>query len=196
MSADVTTHASLLIRLTDESDAAAWREFHQRYADLLRGFARRRGLQPADCDDVVQDVLLSLSKAMPGFAYDAAKGKFRSYLKTVTLRAIFRRSGQNQRHGRLEHIEEATRAASLDEDVEQHWEGEWREHHLRAAMRTISAEFNDQDRQAFQWYAIEGRPVSEVSTLLSMSADAVYQAKSRILKRLAKVIETQVDEEG
>lgn len=196
MSADVTTHVSLLLRLADERDVGAWREFHQRYGELLRGFARRRGLQPADCDDVVQDVLLSLSKAMPGFEYDAAKGKFRSYLKTVTLRAIFRRSGQNERPRSLENIEEATRAASEDEDVEQQWELEWREHHLRNAMRVIAAEFNDQDRQAFQWYAIEGRPVPEVSQLLGMSADAVYQAKSRILKRLSLVIEQQVAGEG
>lgn len=196
MSANVTTHVSLLARLADPADQAAWGEFHRRYAELLRGFARRRGIQMADCDDIVQDVLVSLGKALPGFEYDPARGKFRSYLKTITLRVIFRKSSQNRGTARLEHIEEATRAASMDEEVEQQWEDEWREHHLRRAMRDVLAEFNDKDRQAFQLYAVEGRPLEEVTGVLAMSADAVYQAKSRILRRLSALIEKQVDEEG
>lgn len=44
-------------------------------ARLLAGFARRRGLQGADCDDLVQDVLMALVKAMPGFRYDPHKGR-------------------------------------------------------------------------------------------------------------------------
>ncbi|UCD76032.1 MAG: hypothetical protein JSV91_03740 [Phycisphaerales bacterium] len=56
---------------------------------FFHGFARRRGLQPADCEEVTQGVSLSLSKAMPDFQYDAGKGKFRPYLKTATLHAIF-----------------------------------------------------------------------------------------------------------
>ncbi len=47
-------------------------------------------MQPADCDDLVQDVLLALSKAMQNFEYDPQKGKFRAYLKTVTLHSISR----------------------------------------------------------------------------------------------------------
>ena len=99
MQGQTTTHASLLIRLRDGADSAAWKEFHERYGELIRGFARRRDLQAADCDDVAQEVMLSLSKAMPGFRYDPCKGKFRSYLKTVTLRAIFRKT--QQKHGEV-----------------------------------------------------------------------------------------------
>jgi hypothetical protein len=39
-----TTHASLIARLADRADEAAWREFGERYGSLLRGFALRRGL--------------------------------------------------------------------------------------------------------------------------------------------------------
>ena len=94
-----STHTSLLARLSDGVDPSAWKEFHDRYSDLILGFAHRYGLQSADRDDVAQEVLLSLSKAMEGFTYDPAKGKFRSYLKTVTLRTIFRILRQKQRQG-------------------------------------------------------------------------------------------------
>ena len=193
---DVTTHVSLISRLADSQDIDAWREFHDRYAELLRVFARRRGLQASDCDDIVQEVLASLAKSLPGFEYDPGKGKFRSYLKTITLHAIFRKSSQKSGDGQLRNIDEATRAASDDESVDSVWESEWRDYHLRQAMRVIAAEFNERDRAAFQLYAVEGRPVDEVVEQLGMSADAVYQAKSRILKRLSAVIESQVADEG
>lgn len=196
MCTQVTTHTTLLARLADDRDREAWREFHGRYGELIRGFARRRGLQPADCDDAVQEVLIGLSQAMPTFAYDPAKGKFRSYLKTVTLRAIFKIIRQKQRQVDLEHIEEATRAAENDTAAEEAWEAEWRQYHLRQAMRVIEAEFNEADRRAFQQYAVEGVEAREAAAALGMSVDQVYQAKSRILKRLMQLIEVQVQDEG
>lgn len=186
----------MLARLTDGADSAAWKAFHERYGELIRGFARRRGLQPVDCDDVAQDVLLSLSKAMPGFRYDPVKGKFRSYLKTTTLRVIFKKS--QEQHGELPlgSIEEATRAAEQDSAVEEAWELEWQRYHLHRAMRTVEPEFSQTDRRAFELYAVAGGDARETANELGISVNQVYQAKSRLLKRLERVIEIQVLEEG
>lgn len=89
-----TTHISLLARLSGGEDPLAWTEFCHRYGELIRNFCRAQHLQPADCDDVLQDVLMSLTKSMPRFEYDPSRGKFRSYLKTITLHAIFARTRQ------------------------------------------------------------------------------------------------------
>ncbi|UCC32255.1 MAG: sigma-70 family RNA polymerase sigma factor [Phycisphaerales bacterium] len=191
-----TTHGSLLIRLRDGADATAWQDFHDRYGGLIRGFARRQKLQPADCEDIAQEVLLSLSEAMPGFRYDPRKGRFRSFLKTVTLRAIFKKRRQKRGHVNLEHIEEDTRVAEADLALGESWEAEWRQYHLRTAMRVIEAEFGKTDRQAFQSYAVAGGDAREVASALDMSVDQVYQAKSRITKRLKQIIDEQVQEEG
>jgi RNA polymerase sigma-70 factor (ECF subfamily) len=196
MSAQVTTHTSLLLRLAEGSDSAAWREFHDRYGDLIRGFTWRRGLQRHECEDVVQDVLMSLTKAMPSFRYDPAKGKFRSYLKTATLRAVFRRSRQKCGEVNLRDIEEATQVAASDDRIEEEWEQEWRQYHLRQAMRVIEVEFSSADREAFQRYAVQGGDARETAAALNMSVDQVYQAKSRITKRLSEIIAAQVAEEG
>jgi RNA polymerase sigma-70 factor, ECF subfamily len=67
---------------------------------------------------------------------------------------------------------------------------------LRQAMRLIAVEFNDADRKAFQRYAVEGREVRETATALGLSVDQVYQAKSRIMKRLSELIDEQVRDEG
>lgn len=195
MYAHTTTHITLLARLSGGGDALAWREFCDRYEELIRGFARRRGVPVTDWDDVVQDVMLALTKALPGFEYDPGKGKFRSYLKTITLHAIFRRSRQNSGAAPLGSSDGSNIGPSEDES-EETWEAEWRQYHLRTAMRTIKTEFNPDDLAAFQAYAIAGQEAATVASQLGMSVDAVYQAKSRILRRLSQTIARQVEEEG
>jgi RNA polymerase sigma factor (sigma-70 family) len=191
-----TTHATLLARLADGKDTTAWHEFWLRYGDLIRSFARQRGLQNADCDDIVQDVLASLTKSMPGFAYDRSKGLFRSYLKTVTLHAIFARMRQNRGEVALEDVKTAAEAAAADQDVDSQWDSQWRQYHLRQALRTVRAEFNEADFAAFEQYAVIGRSPQQTAESLNLSIDQVYQAKSRLLRRLSEIIATQVEAEG
>ena len=58
------TRQSLLVRLQDSADAAAWRTFVDVYAPAVFAFARRNGLQPADAADVTQDVCRNVVQAM------------------------------------------------------------------------------------------------------------------------------------
>ncbi len=188
-----STHVSLLHRLTGSGqDSTAWFEFHNRYGELLRSFCRRRGLQSQDSDDLVQDVLLSLSRSLPGFRYDPSRGRFRSYLKTIVLRAISRKSCQKPEEVPLEQIEKLV----ADPETDQQWEVEWRTYHVRRALSRLGKEFRERDRTAFVQYALEGQSVERTAKGLSMSVDQVYQAKSRILKRIGRLIEEQIEEEG
>ncbi len=196
MRTDTTTHASLLARLTDPGDQSAWNVFCDRYGELIRNFARRRDLQSADADDVVQEVLLSLARAMPGFSYDSNKGKFRSYLKTATLRAIFRKNHQRRGEVRIGDVEEAICTAKVDSEAEAAWEAEWRQYHLRMAKRTIDAEFEKVDRDAFERYAIGGHNAQDVASALKIRVNRVYEAKSRIARRFRELINLQVKDEG
>jgi RNA polymerase sigma-70 factor (ECF subfamily) len=194
-----TTHATLLARLSQGYDPVAWREFVERYGELIRAFARRHDLQPADCDEVVQDVLTSLAQSMPGFRYDPARGKFRAYLKTVALHAIYRKNRQKRGEVSLEEVEAAADVAASETAsgaVDALWEAEWKQYHLRLAMRTVEREFGERDRLAFEKYALEGRDAAATAGELGLSVDSVYQAKSRILKRLSQLVAAQVREEG
>lgn len=188
-----TTHVSLLARLADGQDNEAWREFSDRYGALLRGFARARGLSACDCDDVVQDVIAALVRHMPNFRYDPSKGRFRGYLKTIAVREIQRRLGAD---GQATPISDVEAFAADDPEQEAVWELEWRQYHMRLAMRSIDAEFNAVDRLAFQRYGVEGLGARETAEALGLSLDQVYQAKSRILRRLGELIEAQIEDEG
>ena len=191
-----TTHATLIARLSDRGDHGAWREFYDRYGDVIRSFARRQGLQPVDCEDVVQDVLVSLSKSMSGFRYDPAKGKFRSYLKTVAIRAVFRRKRQDSAGAALDAIECRDDRAAADGDLDDRWELSWRRYHVHLALRRLETEVGEKDRTAFAKYALAGGDAKEIAEALGMSVEQVWQAKSRILKRLRVLIAEQVRAEG
>jgi RNA polymerase sigma-70 factor (ECF subfamily) len=191
-----TTHTTLLTRLSEGIDPAAWKEFHDRYLELIKGFGRQCGLQPADCDDAAQEVFLALSKSMSDFSYDPEKGRFRSYLKTVSLRIIFRILRQKQDQKPLNDLERIDKSAFTDSEVEEMWETEWRQYHMRQALGRIESEFNEKDRLAFSLYVLKNRPAEETAKKLGLSLDQVYQAKSRIIKSLSQMITEQIKDEG
>lgn len=193
MTFEYSTHASLLARLHGGGDDAAWREFHDRYHALIRGFARRQGLQPVDADDLAQEVLLAVHKAITTFEYDPARGRFRGYLKTIALRAIWRR-----RAGASDAAASEAELARLAVDPEHdaRWEDEWRQHHLRQALARIRAEFAADEVAAFEQLAIAGQPTDLVARGSGIAADQLYRIKSRILARMRVLIGQQVAEEG
>ena len=195
MASPPTTRVSLLARLSAGDDQSAWRDFHDRYGALIWRVARGQGLQPADCDEVVQDVLAALIQTLPRFHYDAEKGRFRSYLRTVTFHAVFRKKRQEHAAESLSYGGE-TLTDDADADLERLWEAEWRQYHVRTALQRISVEFSQNDLAAFEAYALSDRDARSVAESLGMSLDRLYQAKSRILKRLTEVIAERVDEEG
>ena len=53
------THPSLLIRLRDARDGAAWALFVEIYTPLIYRYCRKRHLQEADAAEVAQEVPVS-----------------------------------------------------------------------------------------------------------------------------------------
>src|SRR5947199_1694558 len=84
------TRASLLVRLRDPKDRAAWQQFVELYGSLVYGFVRRHGLQDADAADLTQEVFLALARAADHWHYDPQKGSFRAWLYGLTRNKLAR----------------------------------------------------------------------------------------------------------
>src|SRR5438132_5595421 len=82
------TRASLLVRLRDPKDRAAWQQFVELYGRLVYGFARRRGLQDADAADLTQEVFLAVARAAGRWRFDRRRGSFRGWLRGITRHKI------------------------------------------------------------------------------------------------------------
>ena len=59
-----TTRHSLIVKLRDPADTAAWREFVAIYEPLVYRLARRKGLQDADARDLCQEVFRTVARAI------------------------------------------------------------------------------------------------------------------------------------
>jgi RNA polymerase sigma-70 factor (ECF subfamily) len=65
------TRPSLIRRLRDSGDAEAWQEFVAIYQPLVYRLARGKGLQDADAQELVQDVMIAVSGAVENWVPDA-----------------------------------------------------------------------------------------------------------------------------
>ena len=79
------TRISLLQRLHDGHDTAAWTEFCAIYERAIFRIALKYGLQDADAREVSQEVLLTVSRRIRHFDLEA-QGRFRSWLLSIAYR--------------------------------------------------------------------------------------------------------------
>lgn len=196
MSTGDTTRMTLLIRLRDRADQLSWQEFHDRYSQLLFRYARGRGASHEDAEDVAQEVEMYLFKAMEGFEYDATKGRFRAYLRSAVVHALGRRAQKAAKQGPLLDPQNFDfLAASEDAGRDDAWEREWKLNRLRWAMRSIAGEMEEKTVRAFELHVLGGLSVDETAEQVEFSKASVYQAKSRVLKRLKERL-AEIDPDG
>jgi RNA polymerase sigma factor (sigma-70 family) len=186
------TRASLLARLGDPEDRAAWQEFVELYGGLVYGFARRRGLQDADAADLTQEVFLAVSRAAGRWKYDRRRGTFRGWLYGITrnkiARFLQRRRHQPVGSGDTNARERLDEQPSPGPDPEALWEQEFQQQLFRVAAAKVKDDFAPTTWQAFWQTAVEGCDARQVGESLGMSAGAVYIAKSRVLTRIKELL--------
>jgi RNA polymerase sigma-70 factor (ECF subfamily) len=180
------TRASLLVRLRDPLDAAAWGQFVDLYAPLIYGYVRKQGLQDADAADLCQDVLAAVAGAVGRLDYDPARGAFRNWLFTVVRRKLanWRAAQRRSSSLSLSHGLEQCQAP----DTEADWQAEWDRRLFAWACEQIRPSVTAATWQAFWRTAFEDQPGKRVAADLGMSVAAVYLARSRVIARLKELI--------
>jgi RNA polymerase sigma-70 factor (ECF subfamily) len=184
-----STPVTLLERLRRTDDGAAWSQFVRLYTPLLYGWARRAGLSEADAADLLQDVFTTLLQELPRFEYQPGKS-FRAWLRTILLnrwRTLRRRRAPQPLPP--ERLGEAP--AEADPDLP--GEAEERRELVRRALALIEGDFTAATWQAFRQFVVRERRAAEVAAELGLSINAVYLARSRVLRRLREQLSGLID---
>ena len=122
------TSNSLLMRLQTAASDADWRRLVDVYAPVVRGWLARYHLQPADADDLVQDVLGVLVRELPAFRHNGRTGAFRHWLRVVAVHRVrnFWRTKQSAPSpGLIDDLAQLEDAAS---DLSRQWDAEHDKH--------------------------------------------------------------------
>jgi RNA polymerase sigma-70 factor, ECF subfamily len=180
------TLSSMLLNDAQRMDPAAWSRLVDTFGPIVYRWCRASGVNPTDAADVVQEVFVSVARGIVGFRREKEQGSFRSWLATITrsrVRDYFRRQAAREAAAggtdALRRLEE--HAESLDSTISS---DDIMSPLVRHVLDAVKAEFEPSTWQAFWLTAVEGKPAAEVAEATGLSVASVYQAKSRVLKRL------------
>jgi len=186
------TRASLILRLPDAADALAWDEFTAVYAPLVYRLARRRGLQPADADDLVQEVLTAVTRSVDGWLANSGRGPFRAWLLTIarnlTINQLTRAKTRSLGTGDSE-VARCLAQHAFNGQPDNEFDLEYRREVFRWAAERVRAAVTEKTWDAFWQSSVEEQPVEAVAKQLGMSVGSVYIAKSRVMARLREIVQ-------
>ena len=179
------TRHSLIVRLRDEQNEAAWEDFVIAYEPFLQRLTQRMGVPERDIPDVVQQVLLAVARSLDGWKDDGASGSFRRWLATVSRNIVIKFMTRERRHvsasGGTDFVRQMHEVPSdPDEQQLRRYEHEM----IVWAAEQVRDQFMATSWTAFWATTIEGRPVGEVAEELGISAGSIYMSRSRILARI------------
>jgi RNA polymerase sigma factor (sigma-70 family) len=183
------TNMDLLLQLKSDETVnreMGWGIFVDRYGPIICGFARNAGLPSGEADDIMQTVLFNFFRVADRFEYDPSKGRFRGYLKRITLNAIRQRYRKKQ-EGNLDTFGMEA-AEDPRDDLEAAFDREWAEHLLSEAMTEARPKFEPKTWEAFELYGRRGMSCEKVAQRLNMSQEAVRHAKSRVMRAVRQIV--------
>ena len=184
------TRSTLLAALQSPGDRCAWDEFVLIYRPVFYRMARRRGLQDADAQDLVQHVLLRICRAIE--TYEQQPGtRFRHWLRRVANNAIAAAltSPRDVGEGGSANFDKLDALPEVNDDVSREVDDECEREIYMVAAASVRSEVNSATWRAFELTMIEGVACEEAAKTLKKSIGTVYAARSRIVKRLRIQIE-------
>lgn len=185
----------MLFRLRDPADQPAWREFDRRYGELIVRYCLACGIQWNDAEDIRQMVLHNLSRSMPGFEYDAARGRFRDYLRRVVRHAIARHQSRHTASEiALENDVLDSFAGGQPDNGDAVWEQQWIRRHCQLALKTLRREADPQHVAIFE-RLLAGDEIGELAESFELKQESIRKIKQRMKERLQGLIARQLRDE-
>lgn len=187
------TSLTLLSSLQQSNDPETWDRLIALYQPLLKSWLRRYEVQATDADDLVQEVLLAVSKDLTNFDHNGRTGAFRNWLRSILvnrLRNFWKTRGRQPRTADGSSLDD--RIQQLEDpasEMSQLWSVDHDRHVARQLMVLTQPQFTEVTWAAFTRVAIDGARPDDVAAELNISLNAVFIAKSRVISRLRQQAE-------
>lgn len=175
-----------LLRRAVAREPDAWERIVTIYAPLVRHWCRQAGISDHDIQDVSQDVFAAVSASLAAYRADRPGATFRAWMRGIARHKLLHHfhdrgepaAGGTDAHRRLQEVPTPPDELELSEapaDVAGVF---------HRAVGLVRDQFEERTWRAFWRVAVEDRSPTEVAEELGITANAVRQAKSRVLRRL------------
>jgi RNA polymerase sigma factor (sigma-70 family) len=203
MTDDESTRQSLILRLQNGGDEAAWQEFAAIYQPLIYRLIRRHGVQDADAQELTQQAMVAVASAIQRQGYSFT-GSFRAWLRRIARNMMVNyltRVHPGQRGvGGSDFHKLLQSQPSPDQQQSALFELERQREVFRWAAEQVKATIHPTTWQAFWQTSIEGCSVAEAARTLGISVGSVYAARSRTMAKLKQAVDEweadQIEPEG
>ncbi len=193
------TRASLILRLPDAADVAAWDEVVAIYEPLVFRMALRLGLQPADADDLVQEVFSAVARSVADWLKRPDRGKFRAWLlriaRNTAVNFLTRRKHRPLGDGGDDAMDRLVAIPDPDCELSGEFDLEYRREVFRWAADQVEKAVSPNTWQSFWLTHVDGLTIDDVAEQLGISKGNVYIGRSRVMSRLKELTQQFEDVE-
>lgn len=185
------TRASLILRLQNAGDVAAWDEFAELYEPVVFRAARARGFQIADADNLVQEVSLAVAQSVSRWLERDDRGSFRKWLLSLArnhavnmlTRRATRSLGQDGAAAEMA-LNELCVADEISSLIDLEYERavfQWAAERVRQVVAR-------QTWQAFWLTHVDGLSIEQAANKLNTRAGNIYFGRSRVMARIQELV--------
>jgi len=185
------TSSTLLDMLKSSENERAWDLLTNLYSPLIRRWLKSFQSRVSDEDDVVQEVLIQVSRKITTFDLGQRTGSFRNWLKKITINCL--RNYQRKRANRLKVVGGSDFDGFIGEledphsAISQKWDREHESYVLRYLLKTVEPKFKPATWKAFYETAVKSRSAKEVAQELDTTPGAIHTSRSRVLAEIRKL---------
>lgn len=184
------THESLIVKVQDPANREAWELFAAIYRPVVYRLARVRGLQDADADDLAQQVLIAVARAIPDWQRKSPQARFRHWLRRIAKNSILNaltRGPKDSPVGGSGFMDFLHGVPQFD-DIDAQIELEYRRQVYRQAADVIRAAVQEQTWRIFVLTVVEGHSTVSVADRMKTTIGNVHAIRSRVMRRLQAVV--------
>ena len=188
-----TTSTTLLKQIAGTAEHPRWAAFVARYRPMMESYMRER-FPGLEADDVIQETLLGVMKALPGYVErEDRKGAFHNFLTGVLRHKAIDALQRAGRRSGAESLAALERTGGNGDSEE-----EWRRTVYAVALGQLmdNPRLGARSKQIFLRTALRGEKPQAVAESLGVSRGVVDLTKTRMTARLRELVERLKDVDG
>lgn len=184
-------------------DHQAWVHFYAIYWKWLVGLARGMGVSREDAEDLAQKTLIAVSRKIPQFIYEPARGRFSAWLMVVLKNNVINFWEQGCRDPlRLRVDQDPTdpdpvdNSAGLGNHVITQAMADHFEQVMEESLRELQAQVSEPHWQIFDHVNLKECRAEAIAAQCGLKPGSVYCIVSRMLRQLKTIIDRKLREAG